>query len=138
LAAVDAKGAFDRVAGTFREHHYVGDQLRTRPRQHIGDDVPRTSTVVVLLGHRCVGTHGASVQRPVVDEFEQDLGGDDLRHDAGQLIGRTTTEHEVLPLRLRRKVTQLIAQGDRVHRGPSDQTPIGIDGAPELVAPLIT
>lgn len=101
------------------------------------DEVTRAATVVVLFGSRGVGTHDAAAQSTLVAQLQQDLGGHDLCHHTGQLVGRAAAEHEMVQLVVGWQVTQLCPQRAGVDRGAVDQAVVWVDSTLQLVAPLV-
>ena len=129
LAAVDAERPLGRVAGPLRQDHGVGDQLRRRSRQDLPHQVLRPAAVVVLLGDRPVGTDDRAGKRPLRRELEQDLRRHDLRHDAGELVGRAAPEDEVVPLRLGGHVSELALDELAVEPAGVEEPVVRIDAA---------
>ena len=50
---------------------------------------------------------------PLGAELERDLGGENLRHDPAELVGRPAPENEVVPLVVGRQMAQFVRRNSR-------------------------
>ena len=98
--------------------------------------VARSATVVVLLGNRRVRADDHAPQRTLVAQFQQDLGGDDLGDHPGELVGRTPSEHEMLPFVVGWYMAEFGPHGVVIEARRIHQAVVRVECSGELGVPL--
>jgi len=138
LATIDTKRThlLTAITSTLGVDNGIREHLsRDVTLEDVTADVHGCTTIVILLSDSAVRADDAATEGAEGLELEHDLGGDDLRDDTSELIGRATAEDEVLPLVTRREVAELLAHLLLVDLGGVGQTVVAVDALTDALVP---